>query len=131
MTYRLRVGNLASLVPLNLALEGHNMTVIAADSNHVEPFTVGVEGLDTYTGQTYDVVFTADQVWHGTTPEHSDSDADGITAPYERCIPHSSASSCSENSAVQPAQMERMQGTLARHSSPEARPLWNPGRHYS
>lgn len=59
--YRLRIANAASLVPLNLAIEAHSLKVVAADAYEVEPFTVGPEGLDSYTGQTVDVIFTANQ----------------------------------------------------------------------
>lgn len=40
-------------------MQGHNMTVVKADARYVEPFVV--ENLDVYSGQSYDVLFTANQ----------------------------------------------------------------------
>ncbi|KAL2611240.1 hypothetical protein R1flu_022932 [Riccia fluitans] len=58
-TYRLRIASVASLSALNFILEGHNMTVVEADGNYVEP--VVVDNLDLYSGESYSVLFTANQ----------------------------------------------------------------------
>ncbi|GAQ80786.1 Putative L-ascorbate oxidase [Klebsormidium nitens] len=58
-THRLRIVNTGSLSFLNIAIEGHNMTVVAADANYVTP--VSVKYLDVWAGQRYDVLITADQ----------------------------------------------------------------------
>jgi L-ascorbate oxidase len=58
-TYRLRIASVASLSSLNFILEGHAMTVVMADGRYIRPFKV--YNLDVYSGQTYDVLFTADQ----------------------------------------------------------------------
>ncbi|CAM6108899.1 unnamed protein product [Calypogeia fissa] len=58
-TYRLRIGSVASLSALNFILEGHNMTVVEVSGHYVQP--VMVQNLDIYSGQTYSVLFTANQ----------------------------------------------------------------------
>ncbi|XP_024373525.1 L-ascorbate oxidase [Physcomitrium patens] len=58
-TYRLRIASVASLSTLNFILENHKMTVVMADGHYVKPFDV--YNLDIYSGQTYDVLFTANQ----------------------------------------------------------------------
>ncbi|KAL8151886.1 hypothetical protein V2J09_021694 [Rumex salicifolius] len=58
-TYRLRLGSLTSLSALSFEIEGHNLTVVEADGNYVEPFQV--KSLFIYSGETYSVLFTADQ----------------------------------------------------------------------
>lgn len=58
-TYRLRIASVASLSSLNFILEGHKMTVVQADARNVQPFVV--DNLDVYSGQSYDVLFTANQ----------------------------------------------------------------------
>lgn len=58
-TYRLRIANVASLTSLNFLIQGHNLTVVEADSNYVEPFVV--EDLNVYPGETYSVLITANQ----------------------------------------------------------------------
>ena len=40
-------------------MQGHKMTVVQADGRYVQPFEV--DNLDVYSGQTYDVLFTANQ----------------------------------------------------------------------
>ena len=40
-------------------MQGHKMTVVQADGRYIKPFDV--YNLDVYSGQTYDVLFTADQ----------------------------------------------------------------------
>ncbi|CAM6004310.1 unnamed protein product [Sphagnum balticum] len=58
-TYRLRIASITSLSSLNFVLEGHNLTVVTIDGRYIEP--VVVENLDIYSGQSYSVLFTADQ----------------------------------------------------------------------
>ncbi|XP_052200407.1 L-ascorbate oxidase-like [Diospyros lotus] len=58
-TYRLRLASSTSLASLNLAIGGHKMTVVEADGNYVQPFTT--EDMDIYSGESYSVLFTADQ----------------------------------------------------------------------
>ncbi|KAJ7562285.1 hypothetical protein O6H91_03G062500 [Diphasiastrum complanatum] len=58
-TYRLRIASVASLSSLNFILEGHNMTIVEADGYYVDP--VIVQNLDLYSGETYSVLFTANQ----------------------------------------------------------------------
>ncbi|KAG0589586.1 hypothetical protein KC19_1G032000 [Ceratodon purpureus] len=58
-TYRLRIASVASLSSLNFILEGHKLTVVQADGRYVKPFQV--DNLNVYSGQSYDVLFTANQ----------------------------------------------------------------------
>ncbi|KAK7247455.1 hypothetical protein RIF29_42338 [Crotalaria pallida] len=58
-TYRLRIGSLTGLSALSFQIEGHNMTVVEADGNYVEPFVV--KNLFIYSGETYSVLVKADQ----------------------------------------------------------------------
>ncbi|GAB4848666.1 hypothetical protein Ancab_003377 [Ancistrocladus abbreviatus] len=58
-TYRLRVGSLTALSALSFEIEGHNMTVVEADGNYVEPFEV--KNLFIYSGETYSVLIKANQ----------------------------------------------------------------------
>jgi len=53
--------------PSDLAIEGHNLTAVAADACSIQPYTVGPEGLDVFSGQTVDLLLTADQVHLGCT----------------------------------------------------------------
>lgn len=57
--YRLRIYCSAVEYGYRLFMQGHNMTVIAADGSLVTP-TVA-EYLDVYSGERYDVIITADQ----------------------------------------------------------------------
>ncbi|KAI4345214.1 hypothetical protein L6164_012356 [Bauhinia variegata] len=58
-TYRLRIASLTSLSALSFQIEGHDMTVVEADGNYVEPFVV--QNLFIYSGETYSVLVKADQ----------------------------------------------------------------------
>ncbi|RAL43989.1 hypothetical protein DM860_014126 [Cuscuta australis] len=58
-TYRLRIGSLTALSALSFQIEGHNMTVVEADGNYVDPFVV--QNLFIYSGETYSVLLRADQ----------------------------------------------------------------------
>lgn len=58
-TIRLRLGSLTSLSSLSFEIEGHEMTVVAADGHYVEPFTV--KHLYIYSGETYSVLINATQ----------------------------------------------------------------------
>ncbi|KAK1307713.1 hypothetical protein QJS10_CPA09g00509 [Acorus calamus] len=58
-TYRLRIASVTSLSALNFEIEGHNMTIVEADGNYVEPFVV--KNLNIYSGETYSVLVKADQ----------------------------------------------------------------------
>ncbi|KAF7815597.1 L-ascorbate oxidase-like [Senna tora] len=58
-TYRIRIASTASLLSLNLAISNHNMVVVEADGNYVEPFTV--DKIDIYSGESYSVLLTTDQ----------------------------------------------------------------------
>ncbi|KAJ0097158.1 hypothetical protein Patl1_27321 [Pistacia atlantica] len=58
-TYRFRIASLTSLSALSFQIEGHNMTVVEADGNYVEPFAT--ENLYIYAGETYSVLVTANQ----------------------------------------------------------------------
>ncbi|CAN1831613.1 L-ascorbate oxidase [Linum perenne] len=58
-TYRLRIASTTALQSLNLAIGNHKMTVVEADANYVEPFTV--DNIDIYSGESYSVLFTANQ----------------------------------------------------------------------
>ncbi|CAH9146559.1 unnamed protein product [Cuscuta epithymum] len=57
--YRLRIGSLTGLSSLNFEIEGHEMTVVEADSHYVEPFVV--KNLFIYSGETYSVLVNASQ----------------------------------------------------------------------
>eukprot|EP00899_Mesostigma_viride_P000838 jgi/Mesvir1/10755/Mv13824-RA.1 len=57
--YRLRLINAANLVMTNFAIEGHALTVVAADGFAVKPYTV--TDLDINVGQRFDVLLTANQ----------------------------------------------------------------------
>ncbi|MED6185430.1 hypothetical protein PIB30_057000 [Stylosanthes scabra] len=58
-TYRIRISSTTSLASLNLAISNHKLTVVEADGNYVEPFTV--DDIDIYSGESYSVLLTADQ----------------------------------------------------------------------
>ncbi|XP_074586289.1 L-ascorbate oxidase-like [Curcuma longa] len=58
-TYRLRIASTTSLASLNLAIGNHRMTVVEADGNYVEPFTV--DDMDIYSGESYSVLITTNQ----------------------------------------------------------------------
>ncbi|KAL2603158.1 hypothetical protein R1flu_003829 [Riccia fluitans] len=58
-TYRLRIASVASVNSLNFVLEGHNMMVVEADGHYVEP--VVMDNLDVYSGESYSILFTANQ----------------------------------------------------------------------
>ncbi|KAF8648325.1 hypothetical protein HU200_064906 [Digitaria exilis] len=53
-TYRLRIASTTSLSALNVQVEGHDVTVVEADGNLVEPFDVS--NLDIYSGESYSVL---------------------------------------------------------------------------
>eukprot|EP00586_Coscinodiscus_wailesii_P009799 CAMPEP_0172513090 /NCGR_PEP_ID=MMETSP1066-20121228/249602_1 /TAXON_ID=671091 /ORGANISM="Coscinodiscus wailesii, Strain CCMP2513" /LENGTH=520 /DNA_ID=CAMNT_0013293193 /DNA_START=225 /DNA_END=1784 /DNA_ORIENTATION=- len=56
-TYRLRIINGASLVAMNFAIGGHNLTIVEADGTIVNPVTV--PNLDISPGQRYSVLLKA------------------------------------------------------------------------
>ena len=58
-TIRMRIGSVAELSFMNLAIEGHNMTVIEADGKPVIPFQV--QSLDVNSGQRYSVLINTTQ----------------------------------------------------------------------
>ncbi|KAI6144389.1 laccase [Pisolithus tinctorius] len=57
--YRFRIIGASCDPWFNFTIDGHNMTIIEADGNEVEP--VVVDSLAVYAGQRYSVVVTADQ----------------------------------------------------------------------
>nr|XP_019710633.1 L-ascorbate oxidase isoform X2 [Elaeis guineensis] len=57
--YRLRIASITSLSALNFEIEGHNLTIVEADGHYVKPFVV--KNLNIYSGETYSVLFKADQ----------------------------------------------------------------------
>uniref|UniRef100_A0ACD5WSC2 Uncharacterized protein n=1 Tax=Avena sativa TaxID=4498 RepID=A0ACD5WSC2_AVESA len=59
-TYRLRIASTTTLSALNLQVEGHELTVVEADGNPVEPFTV--TDIDIYSGESYSVLLTTNQI---------------------------------------------------------------------
>ncbi|XVE86735.1 hypothetical protein DITRI_Ditri18aG0057500 [Diplodiscus trichospermus] len=58
-TYRLRLASLTSLSALSFQIEDHEMTVVEADGQFVEPFVT--RNLFIYSGETYSVLVTANQ----------------------------------------------------------------------
>ncbi|KAL4320448.1 hypothetical protein AHAS_Ahas14G0011500 [Arachis hypogaea] len=58
-TYRIRISSTTSLASLNFAISNHKLTVVEADGNYVEPFTV--DDIDIYSGESYSVLLTTDQ----------------------------------------------------------------------
>jgi L-ascorbate oxidase len=74
-TYRLRIINAASLVGINLAIAGHNLTVVEADGTITEPLEV--PNLDVTVAQRYSVLLKADQAaasyWGTTSIRHRSS----------------------------------------------------------
>ncbi|XP_022740762.1 L-ascorbate oxidase-like [Durio zibethinus] len=58
-TYRLRLASLTSLSSLSFQIEDHEMTVVEADGQYVEPFVT--KNLFIYSGETYSVLVTANQ----------------------------------------------------------------------
>ncbi|CAA3020836.1 L-ascorbate oxidase [Olea europaea subsp. europaea] len=58
-TYRLRIASSTALASLNLAIGNHKMTLVEADGNYLEPYSVS--NMDIYSGETYSVLFTTDQ----------------------------------------------------------------------
>ncbi|CAI0397288.1 unnamed protein product [Linum tenue] len=59
-TYRLRIASTTSLASLNLAIGNHKMYVVEADGNYVN--RTEVTDIDIYSGESYSVLFTADQI---------------------------------------------------------------------
>lgn len=57
-TYRLRIINSAQLVMHNVAIAGHNMTIVQAEGTNIEPITVS--SVDISPGQRFDVLVVAD-----------------------------------------------------------------------
>ncbi|GLT56759.1 hypothetical protein SLA2020_297780 [Shorea laevis] len=58
-TYRLRIASTTALASLNLAIGGHNLVVVEADGNYVQPFAV--DDMDIYSGESYSVLLRTDQ----------------------------------------------------------------------
>eukprot|EP01025_Chloroclados_australasicus_P028233 TRINITY_DN279_c0_g1_i1.p1 TRINITY_DN279_c0_g1~~TRINITY_DN279_c0_g1_i1.p1 ORF type:complete len:599 (+),score=58.06 TRINITY_DN279_c0_g1_i1:26-1798(+) len=58
-TYMLRIIGATSLSYSNVWIEGHNMTVVRADGQLLEPFEV--DSIDVNTGDRYDVIIQANQ----------------------------------------------------------------------
>ncbi|XP_047074126.1 L-ascorbate oxidase-like [Lolium rigidum] len=58
-TYRLRIASTTTLSALNLQVQGHELTVVEADGNPVEPFKV--TDIDIYSGESYSVLLTTSQ----------------------------------------------------------------------
>ncbi|KAF3441558.1 hypothetical protein FNV43_RR15472 [Rhamnella rubrinervis] len=58
-TYRIRVFSTTGLGSENFMIANHTMTVVEADGNYVEPFTV--DNLDVNTGESYSVLITTNQ----------------------------------------------------------------------
>lgn len=58
-TYRVRIASATALSSLNFIIEGHNMLLVEAGGNYIEP--VEVENVDIYSGQTYSFLVKADQ----------------------------------------------------------------------
>ncbi|XVF61681.1 hypothetical protein PTKIN_Ptkin08bG0150300 [Pterospermum kingtungense] len=58
-TYRLRLASLTSLSALSFQIEDHEMTVVEADGQYVEPFFT--KNLFIYSGETYSVLVTANR----------------------------------------------------------------------
>ncbi|KAI3752510.1 hypothetical protein L2E82_24544 [Cichorium intybus] len=54
-TYRLRVASTTALAALNVAIESHNMMMVEADGNYLQPFWV--KDFDIYSGESYSVIF--------------------------------------------------------------------------
>ena len=58
-TYLWRVINVGALMDINVCVQGHNLTIVAADGVPIEPLNVG-SCFDINLGQRYDVLMTAD-----------------------------------------------------------------------
>lgn len=58
-TYKWRIINVGALMDLNVCVEGHNLTIVAADGVPVDPFPVG-SCLTISLGQRFDVLMKAD-----------------------------------------------------------------------
>lgn len=71
-TIRLRLGNIAELSFLNIAIQGHNMTIVEADGQHVAP--IEVQSLDINSGQRYSVLINTtmpvDSYWISIRTRH-------------------------------------------------------------
>lgn len=65
-TYRLRIASTTSLSALNLQVQGHELTVVEADGNAVEPFNV--TDIDIYSGESYSVLLTTNHTPNYYTP---------------------------------------------------------------
>ncbi len=55
----IRIGNIAELSFMNIAIQDHNMTVVEADGHKIKP--LNVRSLDINSGQRYAVLITANQ----------------------------------------------------------------------
>ncbi|XP_038880052.1 L-ascorbate oxidase-like [Benincasa hispida] len=58
-TYRIRIASTTSLSALNLAIGNHQLLVVEADGNYVEPFVTS--DIDIYSGESYSVLITTNQ----------------------------------------------------------------------
>ncbi|KAK1395414.1 L-ascorbate oxidase [Heracleum sosnowskyi] len=53
-TYRIRIASTTALSSLNFKIQDHELKVVEADGNYVEPFSV--DDLDVYSGESYSVL---------------------------------------------------------------------------
>ncbi|RZC83294.1 hypothetical protein C5167_046078, partial [Papaver somniferum] len=58
-TYRVRIASTTSLASISFAIGNHNMTLVEADGNYIQP--VSVDSLNIYSGDTYSVLITTNQ----------------------------------------------------------------------
>ncbi|KAL4556278.1 hypothetical protein LXL04_038925 [Taraxacum kok-saghyz] len=59
-TYRLRVASTTALASLNVAIESHNMMMVEADGNYLQPFIV--KDFDIYSGESYSVIINTHEL---------------------------------------------------------------------
>ncbi|KAL5709767.1 hypothetical protein ACHQM5_020414 [Ranunculus cassubicifolius] len=58
-TYRLRISNVGSSVSLNFRIQNHKMVLVETEGSYTDQITL--DSLDVHIGQSYSVLFTADQ----------------------------------------------------------------------
>ncbi|XP_023531516.1 L-ascorbate oxidase [Cucurbita pepo subsp. pepo] len=58
-TYRIRIASTTALAALNFAIGNHQLLVVEADGNYVQPFYTS--DIDIYSGESYSVLITTDQ----------------------------------------------------------------------
>lgn len=104
--YRLRLGSIAELSFMNIAIENHTMTIVEADGNPITP--KNVESLDINSGQRYSVLITTNQqvgsYWISVVTRHRKNVVSGqAILKYKGFAESKPSTSVNDVIALQPA----------------------------